>query len=447
MYINYNTSGSFQWQLSSASNIIYLSLLYYYMSLNEIITTTIVLAAIFAYINNKLIKWPPTIGIMVLSLVMSILLATLGNSHFFLSEKAVQLVSSIDFQEVLMNFMLSFLLYAGAIHIDARKLKEESGPVILLATLGILISTFLIGGMVWYLFGLFHFPIPFIYCLLFGSLISPTDPIAVLGILKEAKIPATLELKISGESLFNDGVAVVVFVSIAEVARSAGGDVSVLAIGKLFIQEAVGGLLFGAILGYIGFWALRSVNDYKVEVLITLAIVMGGYLLARRVHVSGPLAMVVAGIIMGNKAKNEGLSDLSRDYLNKFWELIDEILNAILFLLIGLEMLIIKINATVVIIGSITILIVLLARWISVSLPVSLLRYKKTFEPHAILILTWGGLRGGISVALALSLTASMYRDEFVLITYIVVVFSILVQGLTIGKLAKRVQKPAKVLS
>ena len=406
------------------------------MNLNEILTITVVLAAVFAYINHRWIRWPTTIGIMVLALISSVILFALGETHSFLSDKAIQLVSSIDFQDVLMNFMLSFLLFAGAIHIDAHKLKKERLPVIILATLGILISTFLVGGMVWGLFILFHSPIPFIYCLLFGALISPTDPIAVLGILKEAKIPASLELKISGESLFNDGVAVVIFISIAEVART--GDFSALAIGKLFLQEAIGGLAFGFLLGYIGFWALRSIDDYKVELLITLAIVMGGYFIAGNLHVSGPLAMVVAGIIIGNKVKQEGMSVQTRDYLGKFWEMIDEILNAILFLLIGFEMLIIKISTTVLVIGIISILIVLFARWISVLLPVYLLRLKIKFERHAIAILTWGGLRGGISVALALSLGEKMHRNEFVLITYIIVVFSILVQGLTIGKVSKK---------
>ncbi|QEM06444.1 sodium:proton antiporter [Mucilaginibacter rubeus] len=406
------------------------------MNINEILTITIVLAAIFSYVNHRLIKWPSTIGIMILSLISSILLATFGNSHSLLSKKAIQLVTSIDFQDVLMNFMLSFLLFAGAIHIDAGKLKKERWPIIILATGGVLLSTFIIGGLVWYLFQLFHFPIPFIYCLLFGSLISPTDPIAVLGILKEAKIPSSLELKISGESLFNDGVAVVIFISIVQVARV--GDFSVIEISKLFLQEAIGGLIFGTILGYAGFWALRSIDDYKVEVLISLAIVMGGYYVAGHLHISGPLAMVVAGIITGNKARSEGMSDLTRDYLGKFWELIDEILNAILFLLIGLEMLIIKVNTTVLIIGVISIFIALLARWISVIIPISFMRYKIHFEKNAVAILTWGGLRGGISVALALSLGSDMYRDTFVLVTYIIVVFSILVQGLTIGKLAKR---------
>ncbi|PAW93730.1 sodium:proton antiporter [Mucilaginibacter sp. MD40] len=410
------------------------------MDTREIITITIVLAAAFAYINHRVIKWPPTIGIMALSLISSIALVFLGNSRWLLSAKAVQLANSVDFQDVLMNFMLSFLLFAGAIHIDAGKLKRERWPVLLLATIGILISTFVVGGMTWGLFNLFNTPVPFIYCLLFGSLISPTDPIAVMGILKQAKIPSSLEVKIAGESLFNDGVAVVIFISIAQIARSTSGDFNAIDIGRLFLQEAVGGLVFGALLGYIGFLALRSIDDYKVEVLITLAIVMGGYTLASHLHISGPLAMVIAGIITGNKSKEMGMSDQTRDYLGKFWHLVDEILNAVLFLFIGLEMLIIKIHPTVMVIGAISIVTVLLARWISVIIPVSLLKFKIKFENNAVAILTWGGLRGGISVALALSLSSNMYRDEFVLITYIIVVFSILVQGLTIGKLAKKLQ-------
>jgi CPA1 family monovalent cation:H+ antiporter len=404
------------------------------MQTQEIITITIVLAAVFAYINLRFIKWPPTVGIMALSLITSILLATLG-SRSLISDKVLLLVNSVDFQDVLMNFMLSFLLFAGAIHIDANKLKKERWPILLLATLGVLISTFLVGGAVWYLFKLFALPIPFIYCLLFGSLISPTDPIAVLAILKQARIPASLELKISGESLFNDGVAVVIFISILEIARLGNADFSIVMAGKLFLQEAIGGLLFGGLLGYIGYWMLRSIDDYKVEVMITLAIVMGGYHIAGQLHISGPLAMVVAGIITGNKIKKTAMSVQSRDYLEKFWELIDEILNAVLFMLMGLEMLIIKIDATTFIIGILCILITLFARWISVYLPVLLLRHNIQFEKNAVTILTWGGLRGGLSVAMALSLTS---RDEFVLITYVIVVFSIIVQGLTIGKVVRK---------
>jgi len=404
------------------------------MEIQEILTLTLVLAAVFAYINHRFIKWPPTIGIMALSLGSSIILALFG--HTFLTQKALQLASAINFPDVLLNFMLSFLLFAGAIHIDAGMLAKDRWPVLLLATVGTLLSTFLVGGGVWLLFNLFGLTIPFIYCLLFGALISPTDPIAVLAILKEAKIPASLELKISGESLFNDGVAVVIFMTIAEVARGTG-DFSITNTVKLFMQEAIGGLLFGGILGYIGYWAIKSIDDYKVEVLITIALVMGGYYFAGLLHISGPLAMVVAGIITGHKAEY-ALSDISRDYLHKFWELLDEMLNAVLFMFMGFEMLIIKIDTTVFLIGLACIILVLAVRWISVAIPISLLRYKIAFEKNVITILTWGGLRGGLSVAMALSLAGSMYKNQFVLITYLIVVFSILVQGLTIGPLAKR---------
>jgi CPA1 family monovalent cation:H+ antiporter len=256
--------------------------------------------------------------------------------------------------------------------------------------------------------------------------------------LRRAKIPESLDIKISGESLFNDGVAVVVFITLLDAARSGISAIDIAGIGRLFAQEALGGLAFGVLLGYIGYFALRSIDDYKVEVLITLAIVAGGYLVANHLHVSGPLAMVVAGIITGNKVKHEALSDTSRDYLGKFWELIDEILNAVLFLLIGLEILVIKTNTTILLVGIIGIFITLLARWISVLLPVTLLKPWVKFERHAVAILTWGGLRGGLSVALALSLDPNMFRDEFVLITYIIVVYSIMVQGLTIGSFTRR---------
>lgn len=406
------------------------------MGISEILSITVVLAALFAYVNNRIIKWPPTIGIMVISLGCSIVFAVVGNFHPIVSQKALRLVDSIDFRDVLLNFMLSFLLFAGAIHIDTDQLRKERWPVLALSTIGTVISTTVVGVITYYLFQLFNIHVPFIYCLLFGSVISPTDPIAVLAILKEAKIPSSLELKISGESLFNDGVAVVIFVTLLDAAGT-GATIDAVSIGKLFLQEAVGGVLFGAVLGYAGYYALRPIDDYKVEVLVTVAIVMGGYFLAGLLHVSGPLAMVVAGLLTGNKVKREAMSNVSRDYLGKFWELVDEILNAILFLLIGLEMLIIKIDMTILLIGSISVMVVLAARWLAVFIPIRILKFRITFERNAIAILTWGGLRGGLSVALALSLGPQMYREEFVLITYIIVVFSILVQGLTIGSFTK----------
>jgi Na+:H+ antiporter len=404
----------------------------------EIFTLIICLAAFFAYINYRFIKWPSTIGIMVLSLLTSVLLVLAGSIFPSGSAPLIQAITSIDFNTLLMKGMLSFLLFAGSIHIDAQKLKKVRLPVITLATVGIFISTFLVGTILYYVFILFHLNVAYIYCLLFAALISPTDPIAVLAILKQSGLSKSLELKIAGESLFNDGVAVVVFLTIMESAHSGIDKLSAVDISSLFIMEAGGGLLYGLVLGYLSYFALKSIDKYEVEVMVTIATVMGGYLLADYLHVSGPLAMVVAGIVIGNKTRTSGVSGTTRDYLNKFWELIDEILNALLFLLMGLEMLVIKVNTTIMIISFITIFIVLFARWISVAIPITLLRFRMKFERHSIAILTWGGLRGGLSVALALSLPAEMHKDQFVCITYVVVIFSITVQGLTIGQLYRR---------
>jgi CPA1 family monovalent cation:H+ antiporter len=404
----------------------------------QIISLIILLAAIFAYVNDRWIKWPSTIGIMVLALFSSIILVILGNLIPAFSVQVLRVVSHIDFGQVLMKIMLSFLLFAGAIHIDAVKLRKEFWPVMTLATVGIFISTFIVSVMSYYLFQLFHLQIPYIHCLLLGALISPTDPIAVMSILKKAGIPASLELKITGESLFNDGVGVVVFLTILEIASKGEGSFSPTGTVVLFLKEACGGLLFGALMGYVSYFLIRSIDNYRVEVLITLAIVTCGYTLADELHISAPLAIIVTGIMVGTKGRAVGISVTSWDYLGKFWDLIDEIFNAILFLLIGLQMLIITPHATIMVIGCIMIFVVLVARWFAVSLPVAVLRLKIKFEKNAVTILTWGGLRGGLSVAMALSLPQSMHRDELVLITYIIVVFSIIVQGLTIGKVAAR---------
>ncbi len=408
------------------------------MQVYNLITIIIVITAVFGYINSKYIKLPGTIGIMIISIIASLTVIAIGffDREFF--RKTTEVISTIDFETALMKVMLSFLLFAGAIHIDINKLKKEGVSIFVFATIGVMISTFIVGLLLYFVAGWFGIHIYFIYCLLFGSLISPTDPIAVLGILKQSKIPSSLEIKISGESLFNDGVAIVLFVTISEVIRTGTDNVTFLNVSWLFIEEAGGGILFGVILGYLGFWILRSIDDYIVEVLITLSIVMGGYLLANNLHISGALAMVAAGIITGNKSREKGMSDVTRGYIDKFWEMMDEVLNAILFVLIGFEMLIIPFNFTLLWLGCITIIIVLLARFISVAIPISILKYKRTFEKNVIPILTWGGLRGGISVALALSLPVSNFKAIFVSITYIIVLFSIVVQGLTIGKFAKR---------
>ena len=410
------------------------------MSTYQIISIIIFLAALYAYINDRWIKWPPTIGIMVLALFSSILIVIIGILLPAFSATVHGLVSHIDFGHVLLKIMLSFLLFAGAIHIDAVKLRKEFWPVMILATVGVFISTFLVSIISYYLFQLFNLQIPYIHCLLLGALISPTDPIAVMAILKSAGIPKSLELKITGESLFNDGIAVVVFLTIIEIASKGNSSFSATGTVMLFLKEAGGGLLFGAIMGYIAYLLIRSIDNYRVEVLITLTVVMYGYSLADDLHVSAPLAIIVAGIMIGTKGRTEAMSPISRDYLGKFWDLIDEIFNAVLFLLIGMQMLIIKTHLTLMLIGCIMILVVLFTRWVSVYFPVALMRFKLKFEKNAVTILTWGGLRGGLSVAMALSLPQTMHRDEMVLITYIIVIFSIIVQGLTIGKVAERLK-------
>jgi CPA1 family monovalent cation:H+ antiporter len=408
------------------------------MQVYNLITVIIVFTAVFGYINFRYIKLPGTIGIMLISLLASLLIIAAGLLFPGFFNDTKELIRTIDFHTVLMKVMLSFLLFAGAIHIDLNMLKKESIAIFTFSTIGVLISTFIVGGLFFGLTKLFGLDIDFIFCLLFGALISPTDPIAVLGILKKAKIPPTLEMKISGESLFNDGVAVVVFVTIYEVITAGTQNISAMQVAWLFIKEAGGGVVFGVLLGYVGFWTLRSIDNYIVEVLITIAIVMGGYLLADQLHISGPLAMVIAGIITGNKSMEEGMSDVSRDYLGKFWQMMDEVLNAILFLLVGFEMLILPFSENILWLGCLSIFIVLLARYISLILPVMFLRYRKTFEKNAVLILTWGGLRGGLSVAMALSIPKQMHGETLVSVTYIIVLFSIIVQGLTIGRLSKK---------
>jgi CPA1 family monovalent cation:H+ antiporter len=348
-------------------------------------------------------------------------------------------MNSINFSRLLMEVMLGFLLFAGAIHIKLDELKKVWLPVMLFSTVSVVISTFIIGTVVFYLLGWFEVPLPFLYCLLFGALISPTDPIAVLGILKEAGIAKKLEMKIAGESLFNDGVAVVIFLTILEVAENPG-HLTWLDVSSLFIREAGGGILLGLAVGYAGFMLMRSIDNYKIEVLLTLAVVMGGYTAASWMHISGPLAMVAAGILIGNQGKQYAMSSITAEYVDKFWELMDEILNAVLFVLIGLEVVLLHFEPHFLILGIIAIGLVLLARFISVWAPAQIIRFTNDpFDRHTIRVLTWGGLRGGISIALALSLSPAVGKDLWVAMTYCVVAFSILVQGLTVGKLARKI--------
>ena len=411
------------------------------MSITDIFAILISLAAVFSYINYRFIKVPSTIGLLVIALFMSLAIILLGKMGLPIEAQAKHLLSQIDFNETLMQGMLSALLFAGALHVHLDELNKQKWVVAVLASVGVISSTFMIGFASFYIFGWMGLDIPLIYCLLFGSLISPTDPIAVLGILKTVGASKSLETKIAGESLFNDGVAIVVFLVLLSMAGVGGHggheEVNAMSIATLFAQEALGGAIFGLVIGYIAFRMLASIDNYQVEILLTLALVFGGYALASAWHLSGPIAVVVAGLLIGNKGRKYAMSDKTRDHLDNFWELIDEILNAILFVLIGLEVLILNFNPTYIWAGLIMIVVTLLSRFISVGIPVSIMKLRKTFTPKIVRILTWGGLRGGISIALVLTLPEGEHREALLMITYIVVIFSILVQGLTVGKLVK----------
>jgi len=400
----------------------------------------IAVSALFAYLNHRYLKLPLTIGIMLISLVVSLMLVFIGTQTPAVSAWAEKTIVEFEFSNVLMEILLSFLLFAGALHIDTKTLAKEKYPILIFATLGVTLSTFIVGGLMYFVVPLFGFEVSFINCLLFGALISPTDPIAVLAILKQAAVPKQLEVKIAGESLFNDGVAVVVFLSIFQMADKGVANITTGDIGMLFLTEAVGGALFGLALGYLGYLLIKSIDNYAVEVLITLAMVMGGYSLAMMLHISGPLAVVVAGLMLGDRGRKDAMSRTTEEYIDKFWEMVDEVLNAILFLLIGLEILVISFESSYILVGIAAIFVTLAARLTAVGAPISLMKLKREFIPNTIGILTWGGLRGGISVALALTLTEQMDRDLWVAVTYVVVIFSIVAQGLTIGKLVKRLK-------
>ena len=410
-------------------------------SLFQTLTMVVGISALFSFINHKFLKLPTTIGLMIMALALSGVLILLGAYDRELLMDTCRVVHVIDFRQLLMDFMLSFLLFAGALHVRAKALKKERISVLLFATIGVLISTFVVGYLSYWVLTSMGFGIELTYCLLFGALISPTDPIAVLAIMKSAKVAKSLETKIAGESLFNDGVGVVIFLSILMVNENGLANFEIGETLKLFAEEALGGILYGAFLGYSGYRILKSIEDApKIEVLITIAIAMGGYGFASLIHVSGPLAMVVAGLIIGNKILLRKKVKKSATELSDFWEMLDEVMNAVLFVLIGLEIITLSNDKNYILAGLLMIPVVIIARLISVTAPFSLVRKSEIKKSKTIAIMTWGGLRGGISIALALSLPQSEFRDLIVLITYIVVVFSIIVQGLTISSLVKKLK-------
>jgi len=374
---------------------------------------------------------------MVIAIVVSIFLVSFGETVLPRTFGHLHnLMTGIDFTEVLMGAMLNFLLFAGGIHINIDDLKEQFVPVVIFSTAGVVISTFVVGFGMYYLLPLVGISLPFIYCLLFGALISPTDPVAVLSILKQANVSKSLETKVAGESLFNDGMAVVVFTVVLQLAIGNAVDLNIESIGLLLLKEAGGGLLLGVVLGWITSRLMREVDDYIISVLVTLSVVMGGYLIARQMHISGPLTMVAAGLFMGNFNVRFKMKSVTQDYLIKFWELIDEILNAVLFLFIGFELLMIKDLSHYMIPGLLAIAVVLLARFISIWGPTKFMSFRTRFSPQTVKVLVWGGIRGGVSIALALSIPKNENSTIVLSITYCVVVFSIIVQGLTIAKVA-----------
>jgi CPA1 family monovalent cation:H+ antiporter len=468
----------------------------------QIAAIIITLSALFGFLNVKYLKLPNTIGLMIIAIVFSSILflsRILFPESSYAVDFASQLMERIHFGDLLLDVMLGFLLFAGAMHTNFDQLKVQRWPVLVFATLGVLASTFLVGLLTWFAFGLLGLELKFIHCLLFGALISPTDPIAVLGILKQARVPKKLETKIVGESLFNDGVGVVVFLTIFSIATSGqhpggqhsgedhsdsneaalvasdhgeanpdksdvaephehshaktesdgeskehpesqthGQSTSIVGIAELFGKEVLGGILLGLAFGFATFWLLKAIDDYEIEVMITLACVFGGCAVAAWLHVSAPLAMVAAGLFVGNDTvRGTSMSRQTELYVDKFWELVDILLNAILFVLIGFEMLLISFDQTFLMAGGIAIVIVLASRFVSLLLPVRFFAKRLDFVPHTTTIMAWGGLRGGISIALALAMPLEC-RDLFLTVTYAVVIFSIVVQGLTVGPLARR---------
>lgn len=411
------------------------------MNIYLIITLLIVLSASFGYINIRFLKLSETIGLMIVAILFSI--GLLGINYFSPSSFgfARNFISTINFSSVLLDIMLSFLLFAGALHVDISLLKSERRSIILFSVISVILSTLLVSGFIFGISRLIGFELSYIYCLLFGGLISPTDPIAVLGILTKANVPKKIETNIVGESLFNDGVGVVIFITIMEIIRSGVDNISAIQISWLFIQEVAGGILFGIALGYLMYWLLKSIDNYQTELMITLAGVMGGYYLANFFHISGPLAIVVAGLLTGSRSKEKAMSDTTELYVIKFWELVDVIMNAILFVLIGLS--IITIQFETVYMWAILLIIpaVLISRFLALRIPLLVAKKWIDIDYKTTLLMTWGGLRGGLSIAMALSLENGSNKNFIVAITYGIVVFSIIVQGLTVEKLAKKLYK------
>ncbi len=408
------------------------------MDLFLIISILVTLSALFAYLNTRFLKLPDTIGIMVVSLFFSLGLILFGNIFPGFYHATEAFVTGIDFGAVLVDIMLCFLLFAGALHTDISLLKFNHRAISVFAVIGVLLSALITGVLLFYMFRLFGQDINIWYCIVFGALVAPTDPIAVLGILTKAGAPKQAEIKIVGESLFNDGIGVVLFLSLIKIISIGTDNITGGQILMLLLSEVGGGILLGMVLGWVGFYMMKRIDNYQAEILITLAMVMGGYSLAEVLHVSGPLAMVMAGLFTGSRAKAEAMSHTTELYLDKFWELADVLLNAILFVLIGLELLVLEFSKPYLIAGLLAIPISIFARYISLVIPSAFLKRWVGTDHKTIQLMTWGGLRGGLSIAMALSLQDPLPKNQFVAMTYIIVLFSIIVQGMTLGIIVKR---------
>ncbi len=399
----------------------------------------IVLTAVLGYLNHRFVGLPPTIGFTIMGAVAS--LAVVGVDKLLpsstIAEEVVGFLAGIDFHTTLMDGMLSFLLFAGALHVDWAQMQRGRWPILVLSTFGVVLSTLIVGAGSYFISQASGLGLSFLWCLVFGALISPTDPVSVMAILKRAQVEPTLQATVAGESLFNDGVGVVFF-AILFAAATGAEPLSLARAGHMFLLEAGGGIALGLTTGWIAYRAMRSIDDYQTEVMISLAVVMGGYALAHWLHVSGPVAMAVAGLLIGNHGVTYAMSDMTRDYLLKFWSLLDDILNAVLFLLIGLEVVTLPSDLRLLLLGALAIPLVIAARTCAVMIPLQLLRPVLHLGPLAPVTLIWGGLRGGISVALALSLPDGPIRSSALAATYMVVLFSVLVQGGTIARVLKR---------
>jgi len=408
----------------------------------DIAAVLVTLSAVLGYLNHRYSRLPPTIGLMVMSLLASLAVVGLGGLFptLGLTDAMRGFVADIDFQKTVMDGMLSLLLFAGALHVNLGDLMERRWAILSLATVGVMLSTAVVGVLAYFAFATVGHPVPLVWCLVFGALISPTDPIAVLGILKTAGASRTLTAKITGESLFNDGVGVVAFIALLHVATT-GGEVHGAHIALLFLEEVAGGAVLGLAAGYLTYRALRSIDHFPLEVLLTLALTLGTYALAGHLHLSGPIAVVVAGLLIGNRGTRLGMSAETAEHVGNFWTLIDEILNAVLFLLVGLEVLAVSMDATHLLVGLMLIPICLVARLVSVTVPIFLLGLKRSYGRGTIPVLTWAGLKGGISIALALSLPPVADKSILVACTYAVVLFSMVVQGLTVGRLVGMVKE------